>query len=539
MTQPLLKWTGHPLADVGVATLCAMAKKTNPEQLTLDDLDAAGKTIASAYTDSIFVAYLSCVYSMNAPYTNPTMGVESRKAAILRLTQPHRGKPDEGTEGLSCIFSGAPATHLMDRAHMPMLTGAGVLNFFPMGRSELPVAAPYLLAIQALALGGRRSEGKLLIVHCDDPRWTLQFASRFLAANQRIINMANAGKLPEKEGPDESLERECAGYDKQKKKPKYPDVKAPESLVMADLVEIAADSTKGEMARTPTSVTAYLMSNSGQGPSLAMEHIPGSFVQFLKELHGAEYHAKWQQLVFRSWRPAKGQEAEAETEGEAPAKKPKKAAKSKGSSVKPGPGRSRNDLYNDLLQIFRGGFTDWQAGGRFIRRHLLSDPNRVYFIDLQKSANQPPRFGREQLTLIDWELTILFLEKVLGMNKDRIDSIRAFADGLAEIVFKHNDRGLFSDLVYAKKEGDYRGVLTKAQRRYAKDRHELLLKFDNYVNMFLVSDDGGKVYWSMIRDLISIRLVEELFGRGFFNDPENEKLLDQSSQPQDGDDERE
>ncbi len=529
MTEPLLKWTGHPLADVGVATLCAMAKKTSPEQLTLDDLDAAGKTIAAAYTDSIFVAYLSCVYSMNAPYTNPNPKVtaESRTASIKRLTQPHRGETDEGTDGVKCIFSGEPATHLMDRAHMPMLTGAGVMNFFPMGRSELPVAAPYLLAIQALALGGRRSEGKLLIVHCDDPRWTLQFASRFLAANQRIINMANAGKLPEKEGPDESLERECAGYDKQKKKPKYPDVKAPESLVMADLVEIAADSTKGEMARTPTSVTAYLMSNSGQGPSLAIEHIPGSFVQFLKELHGAEYHAKWQQLVFRSWRPAKGQEAEAETEGQAPAKKPKKAAKSKGSSVKPGPGRSRNDLYNDLLEIFHHGYVDWQAATRFVRRHLLSDPTRVYFIDPQKSANQAPRFGREQLTLIDWELTSLFLEKVLGMNQERIALIKEFATQLATVIDEHNDKRLFRELVFTAGEWQYRALLTKVQQQYFRDRGKLLFGFDEYVDIFLTPDGDGPPRWSLIRDLISIRLVEQLHEKKFFERPQNAGAMEE------------
>ncbi len=519
--KPLLKWTGHPLVDVGVGTLCAMSKKLDPEQLTLDDLDKAGKKIAAAYTDSIFVAYLSCVYSMNAPYTNPTMGVDSRKAAILRLTQPHRGEPDEGTAGLKCIFSGELATHLMDRAHMPMLTGAGVMNFFPMGRSELPVAAPYLLAIQALALGGRRSEGKLLIVHCDDPRWTLQFASRFLSDNDRIMELSRAGKLPEKDGPDESLDRECAGYDKPKKRPKYPDAKVPQSLIMADLMDIASDSTKGEMSRSPTSVTAYLMSNSGQGPSLQIEHIPGSFVEFLKVLNGPNYQSKWQQLVVRSWRQPKGQEAEAETEAEAPAKKTKKPAKAKVSSVKPGPGRSRNDLYNDLLEIFHHGYTDWQAATRFVRRHLLSDPTRVYFIDPQKSANQPPRFSRDQLTLIDWELTSLFLEKVLGMNKERIELIKTFATQLATIIDEHNDKRLFRELVFTAGEWQYRALLTKVQQQYYRDRGKLLFGFDQYVDIFLTPDGDGPAKWSLIRDLISIRLVEQLHEKKFFDRPQN------------------
>jgi len=109
---------------------------------------------------------------------------ESREVAVKRLLFPHRSEPDEGLEGVRCVFSGEPATHLMERSQMPMLTGAGIMNFFPAGLSEMPVAGPYLLAIQALPLGGRRSEGKLLIVHCDDPQWTMYFARSYLQRNR-------------------------------------------------------------------------------------------------------------------------------------------------------------------------------------------------------------------------------------------------------------------------------------------------------------------------------------------------------------------
>ena len=35
----LLDWSGHPLVDVGIATLCAIRDKDDPRQLTLEDLD--------------------------------------------------------------------------------------------------------------------------------------------------------------------------------------------------------------------------------------------------------------------------------------------------------------------------------------------------------------------------------------------------------------------------------------------------------------------------------------------------------------------
>lgn len=529
MTTPLLKWTGHPLADVGVATLCALVDKDDPEQLTLEDLDQAGDEIRAAYLDPIFMSYLSCVYTMNAPYTNATTGAEKRAVDIRRLLLPHRGLPDDATSGLRCIFSGEPATHLMERSQMPMLTGAGVLNFFPMGQSELPVAAPYLLAIQALALGGRRSEGKLLIVHCDDPRWTLQFARRYLGRNRQLINLARARNLPDRDGPHDSLERECAGWDSGKKRPKYPDAKAPESLVMADLVEVVSERGSGRMADAITSVTVYLISNSGQGPSLAIEHIPGTFVTFLQELHGTQFATRWQSLVLRSWRAAKGDTTESTEDSPTEVKKKSKPAKQNGSTVPPGPGRSRNELYNDLLAIFESGTCNWQAATRFIRRHLLSNPARL-FMDPQRISAIVPKIDSADLELIDWQLTSLFLEKVLGMNKDRIERIREFADRLSELIDKHNDKSLFRGLVFTANETQYRLLLTKVQRNYAREKNALLFGYEDYLNMFLADDSGERVYWSLIRDLISIRLVEQLFIKKFFERSVNAGALDQSEE---------
>lgn len=518
MTTPLLKWTGHPLADVGVATLCAMAGKSDPSELTLADLDKAGKEIKAAYTDSIFVSYLSCVFP-NSAYVNPTMKGESRETAMKRLLQPHRSEPDEGLAGVRCVFSGEPATHLLERSQMPMITGAGVMNFFPSGLSEMPVAAPYLLAIQAIALGGRRSEGKLLIVHCDDPQWTLFFAKRYLDRNRLIIDLSRTNRLPAVDDPENVLTREAPGGLNKEKRPKYPDAKAPQSLVMDDLMEVVAERGKGFLAEAYTSITVYLLSNSGQGPSLSIEHIPSEFLKFLLELHGTAMGSHWQKLVHRAWRAGKG--ADVETEGGAPApKKGKKAAKPAAPS---GAGRSKNELYNDLLEIFESGFTDWNAASRFVRRHLLCNPNK-YFLFGDSARDLPPRFGTDQLEFIDWELTALFLVKVLGMKKERIDLIKDFADKLADLIYNHNDKPLFRQLVFTAGEWQYRAILTKVQMQYAKDRGKLALRFDEYVDVFLNVDADETHRWSLIRDLISIRLVEQLFEKRFFD--KNPELLE-------------
>lgn len=518
MPTPLLKWTGHPLADVGVATLCAMAGKNDPAELTPDDLTKCGKELKAAYTDGLFVAYLTCVFP-NSAYVNPTMKADSREVAMARLLQPHRSEPDDGVSGVRCIFSGEPATHLLDRAQMPMLTGAGVLNFFPAGLSEMPVAAPYVLAIQALALGGRRSEGKLLIVHCDDPQWTLHFARKYVERNRYIIDLANSNRLPTEDDPGDLLKLEMPGGLNKEKKPKYPDAKAPKSFVMEDLMSVVTERSTGRLAQSFTSVTIYMLSNSGQGPSLAIEQIPGQFIDFMQDLHSGQYATKWKRLVARAWRGA--QVEETSSDEEAPKRKAKKPAK----IIPSGPGRSHNDLYNDLLEIFDHGFCNWHAATRFIRRHLLCDPNRFYY-DAGRVPSLAPRFTYEQLEFIDWELTALFLTKVLGMKPERIALIKEFATRLAELIDTHNDKQLFRQLVYTAGEWQYRAVLTKVQMQYAKDRGKLALGFDEYVDVFLAADAEERVSWSLVRDLISIRLVEKLFELKFFDRGDNRKVLD-------------
>lgn len=518
--SPLLFWTGHPLADVGVATACAMVNKAAPEDVTLDDLDFVANELRQAYLDPFLVAYLSCVYTMNAPYTNPSMSDDVRRTEVDRVLLAHRVSPDAEAQGLMCVFSRRPATHVVHRAQIPMLTGGGVLNFFPAGRSELPVAGPFLVAIQSLAFGGRRSEGKLLIVHCDDPRWTLEFARQYVADNRRVMDLARAGRLPDQDGPNLALERECAAWDGTKKRPKYPDVKAPHSFVMDDLLQVANRRATGRMKTEHTSVTVYHLSNSGQGPSLVVDHVPSQFVSFIQQASRVPYQPSWKALIGQGWRMAREEQLVAQASTEVKGKrKPKKPGK---PAIPGGPGRSRNDVYNDLLRIYEAGFCDPAAAAQFVRRHLLrfSRPR----------DNGEFRLRRGQLDLIHWDLTGLFLEKVMGMDKQRIERIRQFADRLAEVICKTRDKSLFRDLVYQHKAWEYRNALSKAQRNLAKDRRDLLFGLDDYVQVFLADDAVGAADWGLVRDLISIRLVESLHQQNFFGG-DMQELLDEETEP--------
>lgn len=490
-----MHWTGNPLLDVGIATLCAIANRPMPEDLTLEDLDAAAHEMKEYYFSGLLASYLTCVF-MNSEYVQPEIGAkkaQTREAYSKRVLFAHTAQPDAGATGLLCAFSGLPATHLIHRGQMPLLTGEDVLNFYPSGRGTLPVAGPYLTALQALPLGGRRSEGKLLIGHSDNGRVTVELAKKYLDDNRRLLELSKAGQLPQKDGPDPALPREQGAWDTQKKRAKYPDAKAAPSLIAFDLTQIRALQRETELDE-PASVTVYWLSSSGQGPSLAVYHLPSNMIGFLRRVGTAQTRSRWNHIVAKGWQRIGGED------GTAPAANPPTGKKNKArkQTIEGGPGRSRNTVLADLFQIYEGGVVDIRAAKTFLRRHLLSDLRGI-------------RFPED----CDWTLTELFLKEVLGMERERIEAIRSFADGLADHIKSRNDKKLFKTIVRAQRAFEFRNALTKAQRNEADANGRLLFGFEQYLDVFEADDSIGRLDWSLVRDLISIRLVEQLHKSGF------------------------
>ncbi len=295
--------------------------------------------------------------------------------------------------------------------------------------------------------------------------------------------MAKAGALPLREGPDEKLEREQASWDTGKKRPKYPDAKSAHSLVAWDLTEIWDEKHFSAGGAERVSVTVYWLSNSGQGPSLEIYPLPSNLLRFLVLASGAETRKGWRGLVARGWQD------------------PGKGAK-KAGPVRGGPGRSRNAVLEDLLAVYENGFCDRDAGRRFVQWRLLSEMKRQ--IDRGVEC--------------DWTLASLFLKEVFGMEQKRVDAIRSFADRLAQQIQRRNDRGLFRSLVYSKRPWELRNALTKAQRNEFRENRELLFGLDEYLDVFEAEDNVGKYDWSLTRDLISIRLIEQLHRSGYLSE---------------------
>ncbi len=465
-------WTGHPLLDVGVATLCAMVRKRDPAELTLDDLDAAADEIQAAFSLKWLNSYLSCLYP-NGAFTNPTMGEDKRRAEITRALRCHRLRTT-GRREIRCAFTGLHAVDILDRRHVPLYSGEGVISFAPFAFGGLPVAGWVSLALHAFAFGARRALGRALAVHADDRELIRLFAAKNLEENRRAVQLAQVAS----EG-------------------KYPDVKAPLTLVMSVLVHAFRARRDAEHAQSFASLTVYHLTNSGQGPDIDVHELDSSVVRFISRAQGAKYRQAFDALVHSMWH----RDVVAEGRG-------KKRTREFVIPKDPNPEYNRNYLLDDLWRLPDGS-------PRFIRTYFLGRkirrPGNVTTEDPRTESRV-----RLQVGQVPWELITLFLMEVLAMDRKRIEAIRAIGDRIAKRIAGQNDRRLLNSLLQADRYGQLRTRLVKTTAEEVRAGRELLVGMDEFL---LVFEDGGelaRVDWSLARDLLCLRVIEQLQQQKYF-----------------------
>lgn len=488
---PVLRFTGHPLADVAVATVCALVEKDDPEQITLEDLDVVSDAIDRHYFGPAMVSYLTCVF-MNAAYAPPNNKPDQMAVYRKTVVRAHRAPPDPEVLGERCAVSGRWASFAAQRTHVPLLTAQEQANFHPAGRTYLPLSGPFVVALQTLPLGCRRCQGRMLAVWSEDTVLLRRFARRFLTDNLRFLTLyAQEGSFPSEDLQGEKLPRGRAVKDQKTKAGKYPDARMPVSILTDELQSSLSDLESTAEDEPAASVVAYWLSSSGQGASLEVLPVPSALVRFLRRANAAPHGALWRAAVARAWsRVREGKSA---------------SGKGKVRSAQPsgpgGPGRSRNALLEQLRLVLAGAVPDREAAAWLVRKHLL--PSKEAVQAAESSAS--------------WALVELFLKEVLGMDRTRIEAIKRLADSLACYVAETNDGQAFRAILRARKDWELRGAVVRAQRREA-ERGRLLVCLDDLVEALVADDVHGRMPFQLARDLISVRLIEQLHGRGWFSE---------------------
>ena len=89
----MLKYTGHPLVDVGVATITAFVDKRNPDELTEADLDKVADYITREYVQDPLKSFLTVAFP-NSGFTQPAYNKMPEKRSVY-ATRVLRNYSDE------------------------------------------------------------------------------------------------------------------------------------------------------------------------------------------------------------------------------------------------------------------------------------------------------------------------------------------------------------------------------------------------------------------------------------------------------------
>lgn len=467
----MLKYTGHPLIDVGIATITALAEKFEPADLTDADLEQVAEYLTSEYTRQPMKSFLTVAFP-NSGFTQPAFEStpERRLDYARRVLGAYRS--DVPTLDDRCVFTDEPAVALAFdvkdclplgrtfRQHVPLLTGENVINFHPYGQAGLPISGKALLAVQAFPLGCAKCGGRLLAVHSDNTDLIYCFAAAFLERNQRAINLA------QQEGSSKLAEAEFSHR----------------TLLIKTLLDIRAHQRQAHKKEQPFSLTVYHLSNSGQGVKLDLYDLPLEIMGFLQDMYSARYQALWLAIVARAWEVAPK----------------KKGGKQDGKPFQP----RRNWLYEDIFGL--PGNAHMFLRTYFLRQALhharveQGDPRGTYSLDNESS-------------LVSWDITGCFLRRIMHMEKERVEQIRVMADRLADYAREQNDRRFFRDLFTLQRYDDLRTALLKANLAHVKKGNPPLITLDPYIEVFEEGDEVARSDWRLARDLVLIRMIERLY----------------------------
>jgi CRISPR-associated protein Cst1 len=492
----MIQYSGHPYIDIGIAATLAFVDKQNPEDLTEADLEQVARYMTENYTVKPLRSFLTVVFP-NSGFTQPAFFSEPDKQKTYsdRVLFSFRSETPI-TENLDSFFgSPIPAvpydvygTLTQGRAfrqHIPLLTGEDVINFFPNGDAGMPISGLALFFIQAFPLACAKVGGKLLAVHSDNPEITLFFAKKFLEQNRMAVHMAqqreDSGKMDE---PHQKLR----------------------TLIIDTLVTVAKKQEDFRVSEQPFSITAYHLSNSGQGPSLTIYHLPLQVINFLWRMQNADMESDWAKIVHQAWEiapPPKGKT-------EAP----------------PDFVPRKNYLFEDLFKLP-------DNASRFLRTYFLRIPLKI--------AKMEPGDLRQKYSLqdetdfISWKITQEFLERIMHMDQDQIDQIRIMGERLAEYVRSQNDKRFFQEFFRETRYDYFRNRLLKANLTQVKQGNPPIIEFEPYIQVFEEGTDIARPDWRLARDLVLIRMIECLYRDKNWFASHPEALADELLQTQEED----
>ncbi len=465
-----LRWTGHALIDMGVAAVVLATGNDRPEAVTQDQWVQWMDELERDYLDKLLSTPVDALLFNfdNIVWKNKPLVRREKLKEKLGLAKNFAGIGEPCT-----FFPEKPAVVRAARDLFPMLMGQQQLNFYPNGRSELPISALALGCVLSLPRVAPIVSGRAMIVGADNPELLLDLCEYWKETLDRELALLRAGGT-------------------------WKNRKAPRTRLLEALEEVFGPGRTHRFAPSDqlASVTLYHLSNRGLGPSVDIYTVRPLVNRFLVRAEAAAHRPRWKALVRAFWRrPKDGAYEQAIPKG----RKKKTAPLTDDERL-----QARNDVYELLPAL-----PDEAAG--FIRR--------VFLRFALNRTGQRQDFRTEDIDI--WPLVELFLTELMpAMTPERIETIRRLADELAHEIHANNDRRLYRQLMGLVSGIDaysaFRALLIRAIRERLRRTNQLLLTFDDYLLLFEEGEGFPRADWRLVRDLVRIRVLEQLHQAGFF-----------------------
>jgi CRISPR-associated protein Cst1 len=470
-----LRWTGHPLVDMGVAGLTVFAQQRQPENVTGVHLEEFVTWAQTAYFTKEIGGWLAVAFTSN--FINPSFTADKKRLVVKTILESYRD--DTVLDSTNCAFFPLQAQQLAARDLIPMLLGREPTNFFADGQPGIPLSGLAITALQGLSLATPLVGGRMLIVAADDPKLLLYLVKQWQPEirNRVQLSQTTGEKSPGWSGPRSRLIEQIINIERLRQTKQDPDLEY------------------------NGSATIYHASNSGQGPDMTVYSLELPALRFVRKAQNIKYLEAWRRLA-STWR-------------EPDKDKDQQYAK-------------RNDVYEAVFELPL-------EATKFIRRFFLFPVQRQ--LKPAQPADMPKRGKKTKESqaalpaspsapiaapVALWNLLELFLQEVLGMDRSRIDGIRTLGDRIAEWIDCEKDKKLFRRIVFEiRRQYQVRDLLIKLS---AKNVLGGPLRIDEYLNIFEEGEELAHADFGLAWDLTRMRIIESLFDKNYFET--NKEALD-------------
>lgn len=499
-TRLPLKYLGEPIIDAGLSAILIMSGKRYPEELTYADWENCLTNIKDYYIQNVLKSSIDIAFTLNG-YNNPSRKDRGKKIeevfSIAIYGKKERilsNKPDPvPPDGELCAFyENEEADIYVARDRFPLLPERDNLNLTPNGEGYLAVSRWVLGCVLASIFVSPKIDKGLLYISTYDK--DMLFEMHKILYEKYILRQISIYK---------------SGGDVNSFK-----VKHVPSRIYEIIDEVIAEREEDKLLYP---IICYHISNYGEEPFAHIYRFPSNLVIFLKRVNTAKYKNSWQNFINNFY--------------ESKVKNNDLSEQKQNETVR--------NFYDYMLE---NRVYNYMVGNRtYDTMKFVGGFIKKFFFEycLSKAKNymkDEDKYKEESDYEPIWDLLILFIKTlfrgkpIIDMER-QLDVIRSFATKLADVIEKYNDQKFYKDIlgkgsIDVNNYHQFLNFLVKTLSNNLESRNELLFGSDDFVSLFIKSVKKYTMNWRIVRYVLSIALMEELFKRGYFikNKKENSDL---------------